>query len=328
MIPSCRDHLGDRWLLIGGAGFIGSHVLREFIKEGLDCVILDNLTTGLIERIPRHVPFIYGDATKSNEVLTACQSYDITGVVHLAAFMQARESIAEPIKYWSNNVGASLSIASILDQTKVKRVIFSSSCSVYGNAAGATENSPLNPISPYAMTKVASEQILSQACSKFSISISILRYFNVIGNDNFPESHDQCMETIVPSVVRQITSGEPPLIFGGDFATPDGTAIRDYLDVRDLARAHALVATSQQRKEKDIVNVSSGNPVSVKTIMDSILKVSNSSLKPRTAVAKPGDPGEIWAKPSESLRLLGWSPRYDLHESIQSYWNSYRLSQG
>jgi UDP-glucose 4-epimerase len=320
--------LGSRWLLIGGAGFIGSHVLRSFLKSGADCYVFDNLITGQRSRIPSEVQFILGEATNSNEILKACEDFEITGIVHLAAFMQARESVANPIKFWSNNLGACLSIASILELTGVKHIILSSSCSVYGNTPGASENSPMNPISPYAMTKVASEQVLAQACEKNSIRLSILRYFNVIGNSNFPESHDHSLETLIPSTVRQVATGSPPSIFGGEFSTPDGSAIRDYLDVRDLASAHETVASSRARDLVEIMNVSSGKPISVKTIVDIILGELGSTLVPQIASAKIGDPSAVWSKPSERLKELGWVPKYTLNESIRAYCHAHTLTQG
>lgn len=323
-----EELLGSRWLLIGGAGFIGSHVLRSFSQSGAKCFVFDNLITGQRSRIPSEVQFILGDATNSKEILKACEDFDINGIVHLAAFMQARESVANPIKFWSNNLGACLSIASILELTNIKHIILSSSCSVYGNISGATENSPINPISPYAMTKVASEQVLSQACEKHSVRLSILRYFNVIGNDNFPASHDHSLETLVPSTARQVSAGHPPIIFGGEFPTPDGSAIRDYLDVRDLACAHNIVASSRPRTQTEVMNVSSGNPVSVKTIVNAILEESGSYLVPQIVHAKSGDPSAVWAEPSESLGELGWIPQYKLHESIEAYWRAYILSEG
>lgn len=315
--------IGSRWLFIGGAGFIGSHVLRSFIDAGAECYVFDNLITGQQKRIPPDVQFVLGDATNPSEILRVCIDFQITGVIQLAAFMQARESVSDPIKYWTNNLGSCLSLASILHLTKVNHVILSSSCSVYGNAIDVSEESPLNPISPYAMTKVASEQVLSQACEDSSVRLSILRYFNVIGNDNFPAAHDHNLETLVPSTIRRVKSGYPPEIFGGDFPTTDGSAIRDYLDVRDLASAHQLVASSPRRTQSEVINVSTGKPVSVLLIVKTILKISGSSLIPQIVPVKIGDPSEVWARPSQHLKKLGWYPQYQLHDSILSSWNAY-----
>lgn len=318
----------SRWLLLGGAGFIGSHVLREFIEAGADCYVFDNLATGKLERLPTGIEFILGDATNPDEIAKACITFKITGVVHFAAYMQARESVRDPIKFWSNNLGASLALASILEKTKVEHVIFSSSCSVYGNAQGATEKSPLNPMSPYAMTKVASEQVLLQATKATGIHLSILRYFNVIGCGSFPESFDHSEETILPATLRKILEGEPPIIFGGDLPTADGTAIRDYLDVRDLAHAHLVVACNPKIDQEEVFNVSSGRPISVKEIVGELLGVSGSDLVPLLAPGKEGDPAAVWAEASQSLKSLGWSPKYSLRESVQAFWEAFRKASG
>ena len=314
----------NRWLLLGGAGYIGSHVLREFTNAGAACFVFDNLITGKLERLPSGVEFIHGEATNPDEIAKACNKFKITGVIHLAAFMQARESVHDPIKYWKNNVGVSLALASILGKTKVEHVIFSSSCSVYGNARSVTENSMLNPISPYAMTKVASEQILSQAAISNGIRLSILRYFNVIGCGNFSKSFDHGNETILPATGRRILAGESPTIFGADLPTPDGSALRDYLDVRDLAVAHLIVAGSPRTQALMIFNVSSGRSTSVKEIVRKLLDISGSELVPIFVSAKIGDPSEIRAEESPRLKSLGWSSKFSLDESVKDFWDAFR----
>lgn len=314
--------LGKRWLILGGAGYIGSHVLREFIRAGIDCVVFDNLATGIEERVPREVPFVKGNALNSQEIVKVCEDYGISGVVHMAAFMQARESVRDPIKFWTNNLGATLGLASSLSKTLVKHVIFSSSCSVYGSVSKATEDSPLQPVSPYALTKLASEQVLTQACSENDSRLTILRYFNVIGCDDFAYSPDQSAETLLPASARHILSGEPPVIFGGDLPTSDGTAIRDYLDVRDVASAHRVVTTLGKGPQRNVFNVSRGVPVSVKAILSTLLEVSGSTLVPQILPPKEGDPAEVWADGSSQLARMGWIPKYDLRDSIRDYWNA------
>ena len=315
-----------KWLFLGGAGYVGSHVLREFVAAGASCVVLDSLVTGKIERLPPQVEFLQGDATNAEYIAAACKNLEITGVVHLAAFMQARESVTDPIKYWKNNLGISLALAKILSKSKIEQIIFSSSCSVYGNAQNTTETSDFNPISPYAMTKVASEQVLSQSAAKNGVQLTILRYFNVIGCGDFEKSFDHGTETILPSVARKIVAGEPPVIFGGNFSTPDGSAIRDYLDVRDLAKAHLAVASRTITLDSVALNVSSGRPISVKEIVSTLLEVSGSALVPMIVPPKVGDPSEIWACESPGLKSLGWNPRYSLYESVQSFWNAFQKS--
>jgi len=316
-----------RWLFVGGAGYIGSHVLREFLNVGATCVVLDNLVTGKLERLPNSVVFVKGDATDQATISRVCVEFEITGIVHLAAYMQARESMINPIKYWSNNLGTSLALARVLENSDIKQIIFSSSCSVYGNAQNVTEESVLNPISPYAMTKVASEQVLSQSATTNQVQLIILRYFNVIGCGGFSKSFDHGDQTILPSTARKILAGQPPIIFGGDLPTPDGSALRDYLDVRDLARAHLVAACSQNREDVVTMNVTSGQAVSVKNIIDLLLEISGSNVLPLFTPANEADPNEVWAKESPGLKTLGWEPRYSLHESIQSFWEAFRKSE-
>jgi len=315
-----------KWLFLGGAGYVGSHVLREFLAAGASCVVLDSLVTGKIDRLPPQVVFLQGDATNPESIAAACKNFEITGVVHLAAFMQARESVVDPIKYWKNNLGVSLALATILSESKIEQIIFSSSCSVYGNAQNATEASVFNPISPYAMTKVASEQVLSQSAATSGVQLTILRYFNIIGCGDFEKSFDYGDETILPSAARKIIAGEPPVIFGGNLLTQDGSALRDFLDVRDLARAHLVVAGRATTPDPMALNVSSGRAISVKEIVGILLDIAGSSLIPEIVPPKVGDPSEIWACESPGLKSLGWNPRYSLYESVQSFWNAFQKS--
>lgn len=314
---------GSKWLFIGGAGYIGSHVLREFKLAGAECIVLDNFVTGLESRMPPGVQIIHGDSSIPTGISSLCSEFNITGVVHLAAHMQARESVKDPIKFWTNNLGAALGLADSLAMWKVKHVIFSSSCSVYGNVKGATTDSPLRPISPYAFTKVASEQVLTQACGENGIRLTILRYFNVIGCGDFDSSFDHSAETLLPSSARKILAGDPPVIYGGNLSTPDGTALRDYLDVRDLAEAHRVVASSGSLLERQVLNVSRGIPTSVKTILDLLLTISGHALEPELVAAREGDPSEIWATPSPELSELGWSPKYSMDSSIRDFWTAF-----
>ena len=319
--------LGSKWLFVGGAGYIGSHVLREFKSARAECLVFDNLVTGIENRLPSDVQFIHGDASDPTEIANVCKEFKITGIVHLAAYMQARESVRNPNKFWVNNLGATLGLANGLAMTNVKHVIFSSSCSIYGDARAATTDSPLRPISPYAFTKVASEQVLTQACEENEIRLTILRYFNVVGCGDFASSFDHSAETLLPSNARNIIAGKPPIIYGGDLATPDGTAIRDYLDVRDLAAAHRVVASASGIGRKQVFNVSRGIPVSVKTILDLLLVTSGSTLKPEIVAAKEGDPTEVWATPSPELLDLGWDPQYPIEASIKDFWRAFTASK-
>ncbi len=322
-----RSRQSQNWLLLGGAGFIGAHILREFEFNGLATFVYDNFSRGKQERLPIGTHYITADVRDEKELLEACKKFQITGIVHLAALMQARESVRSPSSYWLNNVGATLAVASVLKSTSVRHVIFSSSCSVYGSIQQASITSPLRPESPYAMTKVASEQILREECSKLNVRLSILRYFNVIGNGDFPFSFDDNTETLLPSTARKLMSNLQPEIFGNMFSTPDGTAVRDYLDVRDLARAHRLIAVSSTSNPVEVVNVSSGDPKSVKFVIEKLTEVSGHNLVALIREQKLGDPAEVWSEPSEYLVRLGWVAQYDINQSVKDFWKSFIFHQ-
>jgi UDP-glucose 4-epimerase len=313
----------SKWLLLGGGGFIGSHVARIFKREDIDLVVLDNFSTGLISRVENVHVYVNGDASNKDLIVSICKEYGITGIINMAAFMQARESVSNPIKYWRNNLGVALAIADALYELNIKRVILSSSCSVYGNALNATSETNLNPLSPYASTKVASEQVLSQACTENEVEFASLRYFNVIGGGDFPDSIDTKPETLVPSVCRKILAGESPLIYGGDFPTKDGTCERDYIDVRDLADAHLKICLIDRNLRDEYINISTGKCITVLEVVKTILNTSSSKLAPVIMGAKKGDPASVSALPSRSLKEIGWTPRYELVESIESHWRAF-----
>ena len=308
-----------KWLIIGGAGYIGSHVLREFVSHGNECVVLDNLSRGIRSRIPPQVELIVGDARDSKLIIDVCSKYEINSILHFAAYMQARESVRDPIKYWDNNINATLGIAEALFSLKIRQLIFSSSCSVYGNNFEAQIDSQLSPLSPYAMTKIACEQILSQACVQNQVRLSIMRYFNVIGCGDFEYSLDASTETLVPSILRAITLNQTFQIYGNSFDTIDGSPIRDFLDVRDLARAHLAASQITSGINPAIFNVSSGFGTTVKQIVGILLRLTNSKIEIEFHNSKPGDPAHIAAKPSQSLLEYGWIAEIPIEKSLSDY---------
>lgn len=311
------------WLLLGGSGFIGSHVARAMSAAGHRVVIIDNLSTGISSRVEDFADLILGDATDKQLIVDTCKKYDVFGVINLAAFMQARESVREPIKYWKNNLGVSIALAEAVELSSLTRVILSSSCSVYGNTSNATDISPLNPLSPYAMSKVASEQVISQACIENNVEFVSLRYFNVIGGGEFTNSIDTNLETLVPSICRKISNSESPIIFGGALPTRDGTCERDYVDVRDLAEAHLLVSEYKGIFGNEYLNVSTGISVTVLDIVNEIINISKSPAKIIFEEPKLGDPVSVSALPSRKLIELGWRPRFELRDSIKSHWDAF-----
>ena len=315
------------WLVIGGAGYIGSHVAKSLINAGENVFILDNLTSGYKVRLGEGPRIFLGDARDANFVREIVELNEIEGVIHLAAHKQARESQRAPFKYWENNIQSCLSVLTGIRNTTVRKFILSSSCSVYGSAGLVTDESIRNPISPYGRSKVASEDMVRDCCSSFGINWSVLRYFNVIGCDDFNFAHDDSLECVVPVMARRIELKQNLEIFGQNFDTPDGTALRDYIDVRDLANAHLRIALNMRHTmENYLVNVSSGIPVSVLQIAQSLLKVSDSDSQIVFSDSKVGDPDRIWGNPSKMLLDLGWKANFSLSESTQSHWDSMKRS--
>jgi UDP-glucose 4-epimerase len=310
------------WLVIGGAGYIGSHLVHLWANRNVPVVVLDDLSTGRLASLPQGVPVVHADARDSARVERALSEFAIRGIVHLAARKHARESVQEPLAYWRTNLGALMNVLEAAEGRNVRRFLLSSSCSVYGSAGEVTTSTALNPQSPYGRTKVMSEALLKDWTRTSGGTWAALRYFNVIGNAEFPNAPDRSSECLVPAASREIRAGERPMIFGADFPTPDGTAMRDYLDVRDIATAHAVVAAdleSAALTHGQVLNVSTGSPTSVRTILDVITKETNWSGTPDVSARRTGDPERIWAQPSPELHALGWTPTFSIQESIHAH---------
>jgi UDP-glucose 4-epimerase len=310
----------ERWLITGGLGYIGSHVAREFIESGKKVVILDNLSTGLIDRLPTGIDFIESDVRDSRRVYEICKDFSISGIAHLASFKHARESKRNPTKYLANNIGATVGLVEGIVGTDVKKFIFSSSCSIYGDANDVNENSNNNPQSPYAESKLISESIFTQCLESIGVSYTALRYFNVIGCDGFPSSADQSDECLVPVITKKMRQGAPLEIYGTDLPTPDGTCLRDYLDVRDVAKAHTVIANSMLEVGfPKIFNLSSGVATSVLQVINAFEVVTEMKLPVIKAAKNPADPVAIWSQKSKRLEEMGWNPEYTLQDSIAAH---------
>ena len=316
MVNSCK------WMIVGGAGYIGSHVSRCFKDNGIDILIVDNLVTGKEERIPEKVKFIKIDCQNHIDLKKYIIKNKIEGIVHLAAFKQARESIRDPLKYWDNNIKATLGILNAIKNTEVKYLIFSSSCSIYGKCGEVKEETSLNPISPYGWTKSVSEEIIKNCASQLGLSFISLRYFNVIGNDNFPHAHDNSEECLVPKIYNSIKNNQIPKVFGTDFLTPDGSALRDYIDVRDLSYIHFLSAKyliDNSNKLETFFNVGSGNPVSVLEIIDNLSKILSLDTKYENVGRNSADPDKVWANNEKFFNIFKWKPKYSIDSSLRSF---------
>lgn len=312
------------WLIVGGAGYIGSHVVHHLSREGVPVVVLDDLSTGRSESVPDGVPLEIADASDSQRVSSIMEGYRVSGIVHLAARKHARESVDHPLEYWKANVGTLLGVLQAADLVGVEWFLLSSSCSVYGSAGEVSDMAPYAPGSPYGATKVASEMLVRDWCQSRGVPWVALRYFNVIGNADFPFAPDRSSECLVPVVARAIRNEGTPTIFGTDFETPDGTALRDFIDARDVAEAHAIVARDLadkggSRLRNRALNVATGEPKSVRQVVQGVAEALGWTAEPSISQRRAGDPERVWAKPSAELTSLGWMPRYSTRDAIRSF---------
>jgi len=302
-------------LVTGGAGYIGSHLVQHLTNLGIDCFVIDNLSRGRIERLSSKINFEQINLCESNKLSKFIKSHSFEAVFHLAGYMQARESMRKPDLYYQNNVQATRNLMNSIASPEKTKVIFSSSCSVYGNNDLASEDSSLNPLSNYAKTKSQSEIELSTAFKSFPKNLSIFR-------SEIPLFCDVQSETILPASARRILQGEKPVILGGEFSTEDGFAVRDFIDVRDLVKALGIPLSQNL---SGVHNLSADQALSIKEVINLLLEISDSKElgfeigKPNTA-----DPSIIRSVTSTRINQLDWRPNFSIRESIESFWTIFK----
>lgn len=327
------DVTHGRWLVIGGAGYIGSHVVHALVADGHRVCVLDDLSTGLAERLAPGTELVLGDARDPSVIMRCLEAFRPDGIVHMAARKQPRESLRNPVEYWTSNLGPMLALVEALSVAPVPNLLFSSSCSIYGDAASVTTATPPAPRSPYARTKLVSEWLLSDCCAAVGTRWASLRYFNVIGNGDFRGAADTSTETLIPSALRAISDGRQPRILGGDHPTADGTCVRDYVDVRDVASAHVFVANGLQRgvlgsPEGCVLNVSNGRPRSVREVLNELAEIAGWTGGFEVLPGSPADPDVVFAVEDARLAGLGWTAEYDLRASLVSTLGNAVRSEG
>ena len=317
----------ETWLLTGGAGYIGTHIADEFIRNGKSVVIVDSLYQGLESRITflraKHgaeIPFIKCDIRDYNEIENAIREYKIDGIVHTAALKAVGESMEKPDEYFQVNLDATKELIEIAKRNGVKKFIFSSTAAVYGSPDSmepCKEDGPKAPISPYGDSKYQAESSVTAFINEPGNHGTSLRFFNVVGTAA-PELLDNSVENLVPIVLGKLNKGEAPVIFGTDYPTTDGTCIRDYVDVRDIARAH-LAAANATTKLPPAMNIGTGRGASVREIIKLVLDATNKS---DTAVIenprRAGDPAFLCADVTLSKSAMGFQSQYSLEASIRS----------
>ncbi|MGW2647931.1 UDP-glucose 4-epimerase GalE [Streptomyces sp. NPDC001393] len=320
------------WLITGGAGYIGAHVARAMAGAGERVVALDDLSAAVPARLPADVPLVQGSTLDGELLKRVFAEYDVTGVVHLAARKQVAESVAEPTRYYRENVGGLATLLDAVAGAGIRRLVFSSSAAVYGNPDVdlITEDTPCAPVSPYGETKLAGEWLVRAAGKAHGISTVCLRYFNVAGAAA-PELADTGVFNIVPMVFDRLTRDEAPRIFGDDYPTPDGTCIRDYIHVADLAEAHLAAAhrLAGGAASGDLtLNIGRGEGVSVRELITVIGEVSGDRREPLVEPRRPGDAPRAVASAERAAEQLGWRAGRGVREMVESAWQGWQLHHG
>ena len=317
-------------LVTGGAGYIGSHVNKELHKEGFDTVVLDNLINGHSYAV-KWGDFQKGELSDIEFIRSVFNKFDIEGVMHFAAFTSVGDSVKYPAKYFKNNYKNTLNLLKVMGENNVNKFIFSSTAAVYGIPKNIPikEEHELNPINPYGKSKLMVELALEKESKSSSndFKYSALRYFNAsgadpeceIGEDHNPETH------LIPLVLDVALGKRDKInIFGNDYNTPDGTCIRDYIHVNDLAQAHikAFKSLDNENSIEKVYNLGNGNGFSVKEVIDVCEKVTGFEIKKEVVDRREGDPDILIADSKKAFDVLGWTPKFsDLEKIVETSWN-------
>ena len=314
-----------RWLVTGGAGYIGAHVVRALLASGREVVVLDDLSSGVSTKVPDGVPLVRCSVGDKPAVAAALRDHRVDGVVHLAAKKAAGESVDIPLHYYYENVSGLATLLHAMQKAEVSRMVFSSSAAVYGTPPQnpIDEHSPLAPESPYGETKVVGEWMVRDQGRAVGLSWVALRYFNVAGAGEH-DLGDPSVNNLIPMVFRALADGRRPQIFGDDYPTPDGTCIRDYIHVVDLAAAHvAAVERSESRMAADVYNVGRGVGSSVREVMNKVSKVIGRDVNAEVVGRRAGDPPASYAATELITRELGWQAQHGLTDLVTRAWSAW-----
>lgn len=314
-------------LIVGGAGYIGSHINKELTKQGYKTVVFDNLSSGKKELV-KWGEFFQGDLGKIEDIRKVFEKYPIEAVLHFAAFKAVGESVVDPQKYYLNNVSNTLNLFKVMRENKVNKFIFSSSAAVYGEPKymPIDEKHPQSPINPYGETKLITEHIMRDYSTAYDFRYVSLRYFNACGADLDGETGEWqgSSSNLIPLVLdAAIGAREEIGIFGTDYPTFDGTCIRDYIHVTDLAQAHVLALKYlMDGGVSDCFNLGNGKGFSVKEVVEMAKKVTGIDFKVTEKDRRAGDPPELIADATKAKNVLKWQPKYfDLETIVKSAWN-------
>ena len=316
-------------LVTGGAGYIGSHAAKALQRAGFRVVVFDNLVAGHRAAV-QYGELVEGDISDTAAVREALQRHQVFAVMHFAAFLDVGESVREPAKYYRNNVGGALSVLEAMAAASVKHFVFSSTCATYGEpiATPIAETHPQHPINSYGESKLAVERALPHFATAHGLRSAALRYFNAsgadpdgeIGEDHAPEIH------LIPRAIEAATGGRGLQVFGDDYPTPDGTCLRDYIHVTDLADAHVKALESiAAGGASDAYNLGTGQPHSVREVIDTVARVIGRPVPWTLAPRRAGDPAVLYAAAGKARTALGWTPKLgDLETIVRTAWDWHR----
>ncbi|GAB3612414.1 NAD-dependent epimerase/dehydratase family protein [Humibacter ginsengisoli] len=313
------------WLVTGGAGYIGAHVVRAFAEAGIDAVVIDDLSSGHEDFVPPEVPFVRGTILDGGLLTDVFSQHPIDGVMHIAGFKYAGVSVQRPLHTYEQNVTGTATLLAAMEKAGIDKIVFSSSAAVYGtpDVDLVTESTPKAPESPYGESKLIGEWLLRDQGVARGLRHTSLRYFNVVGS-GYPDVYDTSPHNLFPLVFDALLAGRTPRINGDDYPTPDGTCVRDYLHVSDLAHSH--VAAARRLQEGDTLepayNLGSGDGVSVGQIMSTVGEVTGIRFTPEIAPRRPGDPARIVASGELAARDLDWRMRHTLADMVDSAWQA------
>lgn len=316
------------WMLTGGAGYIGAHIVRAFAAADLPVVVLDDLSAGVRENVPDDVPFVQASVQDTDAVRGAVREHRVTGLLHLAAKKAVGESVEQPLLYWRENLGGMVSLLEACVGEGVDRFLFSSSAAVFGTppVEFVTEETATEPLSPYGETKLVGEWVLRDlATANPALRWAALRYFNVAGT-GAPELADRSVANLVPMTFDALTSGRNPQLFGDDYDTRDGSCIRDYIHVVDLAEAHAAAARRlDEGPLGEVYNVGRGDGVSVKEVFETVRAVTGIDFEVDVVGRRAGDAAAYFADATKIGKDLGWTARLDLADMVRSAWEARQI---
>lgn len=314
-------------LITGGLGYIGSHVAKLLTMRGETVIIVDDVSTGLMQRQgdARLVELDLSSEAAVAKLKATMQAFSVTKVIHLAARKQVGESVAKPEWYFQQNIGGLANLLTAMRESNVSQLVFSSSAATYGmpDVEAVSEDMDCKPINPYGETKLVGEWLVADASRAWGLRASNLRYFNVAGT-GWPELADTAVANLIPIVFAALKDNQRPKVYGADYPTPDGSCIRDYVHVLDLAKAHlaALDYIAKGEPEFSVFNVGTGSGSSVFEVLDEIKNATGIEFEPEVIARRAGDPPKLAANVSRINRVLGWRAEQGLSEIVSSAWNA------